>query len=358
MAFRRDLPNKRLFILTSPTVPPNATRYNFHREYVTSPDARNRGFYRRFFQWRAINQSSSSRFPEFLSLPVGDKLRETLRGLSIAGDRRIQFQDLAPPPPSMAIPGGGHHSGGGLAVEDARKILRASVMEKLKVKLREAPEKTVSYSEFVRICVNGCGNEAQGLEFAKLLDDSGNVIVLGNIVLLHPEQVVRSMESLISQSMSTTNDPRKKELEELEKQKAEIDKKARELVQRELYCGLGLLMAQTLGFMRLTFWELSWDVMEPICFFVTSLHFALAYGFFLRTSTEPSFEGYFQRRFKAKQKKLMKMQGFNIEKYNQLCKAFYPSMKPHHVLAGGSEYLTVSDHTNRVGLAALRGQGY
>lgn len=132
------------------------------------------------------------------------------------------------------------------------------------------------------------------------------------------------METLISQSIGMPNDPRRKELENLEKQKALIDEKARSMVRGELYCGLGLMIVQTMGFMRLTFWELSWDVMEPICFFVTSLHFALAYGFFLRTSKEPSFEGFSQRRFRVKQNKLMKMHKFDLERYNQLCEAFYP----------------------------------
>ena len=65
-------------------------------------------------------------------------------------------------------------------------------MEKLKVKLREIPKTSISYSEFVRICVEGCKNEDQGAEFAKMLDESGNVIVLGNVVFLRPEQVLNS----------------------------------------------------------------------------------------------------------------------------------------------------------------------
>ncbi|KAM7521093.1 hypothetical protein LguiB_020055 [Lonicera macranthoides] len=138
------------------------------------------------------------------------------------------------------------------------------------------------------------------------------------------------MEKLISQTIANPNDPRKEELVEMEKLKAIIDKKAESLVRGELYCGLGFVVVQTLGFMRLTFWELTWDVMEPICFFVTSLHFAIAYGFFLRTSKEPSFQSYFQRRFKVKQEKLMKTHNFDIEKYNQLCNAFYPYSSLEH----------------------------
>nr|KAJ0188338.1 hypothetical protein LSAT_V11C900455790 [Lactuca sativa] len=39
-----------------------------------------------------------------------------------------------------------------------------------------------------------------------------------------------------------------------------IDQKATSKVRGELYCGLTSLIVQTLGCMRLTFWELSWDV--------------------------------------------------------------------------------------------------
>lgn len=133
------------------------------------------------------------------------------------------------------------------------------------------------------------------------------------------------METIISQSMATQNDPRRKELEHLERQKVVIDQKARDLVKGELSCGLGFVLIQTIAAMRLTFWELSWDVMEPICFFVTSLHFALGYGFFIRTSTEPTFQGYFQRRFEAKQKRLMETYNFDIQKYTQLRNSFYPN---------------------------------
>ncbi|KAM0949448.1 putative calcium uniporter protein [Dioscorea sansibarensis] len=117
------------------------------------------------------------------------------------------------------------------------------------------------------------------------------------------------------------NDPRKKELEELLKRKTEIDNKAETLVKRELWFGLVLLILQTGGFMRLTFWELSWDVMEPICFFVTSIYFTAGYAFFLRTSKDPSFEGFFESRFAAKQRRLMRASGFDAQRFHDLRKA-------------------------------------
>lgn len=284
---------------------------------ATPRDSVTGDFSRRFLQKREINHAA--RLPEFLSIPVGEKLREKLRSMNVTGTGdRIRFESLAPPAPA-------EETMVRISVNDARKILKISQLEKVKTRLREIPMNSISYSEFVDICSEFCSNREQSLEFAKMLDESGSVIVLGDVVFLRPHQVAKSMDKIISESIASPNDPRRRELEHMEKQKALIDQKAQSLVKGELYCGLGFLVLQTLGFMRLTFWELTWDVMEPICFFVTSLHFALAYGFFLRTSKEPTFEGYFQRRFKVKQKKLMKTHNFDLEKYNKLREVFYPT---------------------------------
>ncbi|KAF4348234.1 calcium uniporter protein 4, mitochondrial isoform X2 [Cannabis sativa] len=330
MLAKRLLTGRRLITpeisLSINTIVPinDACNAKFHREYITSPDSAEKGFFRRFFHRRAPDKSAT-RLPEFLSLPVGEKLREKLRGSDIISSDRIRLDCLISPPAPELIRADDESDIFGLSVDDAKKILRLAQMEKLKSKLRAIPENLISYSEFFRICVEDCENENQGAEFAKTLDDTGNVIVLGNVVFLRPEQVAKSMEAIICEAVTNPNDPRRKVLEEMEKQKSMIDQKARELVRGELYIGLGFVLAQTLAAMRLTFWELSWDVMEPICFFVTSIHFALGYGFFLRTSTEPTFQGYFQRRFLSRQKRLMEIHSFDIQKYNKLREAFYPS---------------------------------
>ncbi|KAL7261999.1 hypothetical protein ACSBR1_000400 [Camellia fascicularis] len=320
---------------------PNASKTNFHREFLTSPGSADGGFFRRFLQRRAINQAA--KFPDFLSIPFGNELYDKLRSINLTGDR-LRLEGLSSPVPSQSAPFGSIDRTS-ISVRDAKKILMASQLEKVRSELRQMAMNSISYSEYVQICVDVCANREQGVEFAKRLDESGDVIVLGQIVFLRPDQVAKSMEKVISQSVAIPNDPRRQELEQMEKQKSVIDRKAQQLVQVELYCGLGFIVLQTLGFMRLTFWEFSWDVMEPICFFVTSLHFALAYAFFLRTSREPSFEGYFQRRFKAKQKNLMKIHNFDIEKYNQLCKAFYPNYGQFQAL----------DHAGRAVFGAVHG---
>jgi len=92
------------------------------------------------------------------------------------------------------------------------------------------------------------------------------------LLLFVSAQVTKSIEGLLPlPKIINPNDPRRIELRELEAEKAVIDSKAHSLVRKELWAGLGYLILQTAGFMRLTFWELSWDVMEPICFYVTSI---------------------------------------------------------------------------------------
>ncbi|CAH8381763.1 unnamed protein product [Eruca vesicaria subsp. sativa] len=244
--------------------------------------------------------------PEIMQMPLGEGLIEKLREMDGSKDR-IRLDGI------------------GMTVEDTKKVLRAAQVEMVKTRLRETGRSWMTYSEFVGVCGEACSGVEDGCRVAKMLDDSGNVIVLGGSVCIRPDQVTKSIEGLLPlPKIHNPNDPRRIELKELEAVKAVIDVKAHSLVRRELWAGLGYLILQTAGFMRLTFWELSWDVMEPICFYVTSMYFMAGYGFFLRTSKEPSFEGFYQSRFEAKQKKLMSLDEFDVERYEELKKLFCP----------------------------------
>ncbi|XP_010936137.1 calcium uniporter protein 2, mitochondrial [Elaeis guineensis] len=276
-----------------------------------------RGLLRRFLQWRALFQSA-----ERLPLPVGNALADRIRQLN---RERLRLEGLVPPPRSPSA--GTQEEEERISVEEARKVLRAAQMEAARARLRGIQRSCVAYTEFTQICCEVAGVD-QGLGVARALDESGAVIVLGAVVFLRPDLVAKAIENMIpTASVAPANNPQNKELKEMEKKKAEIDMKAEGQVRRELWCGLGFLVIQTAAFMRLTFWELTWDVMEPICFYVTSLYFMAGYAFFLRTSRDPSFEGFFESRFAAKQKRLMKARNFDIAKFNELRRAgpFPPS---------------------------------
>ncbi|KAI8027883.1 hypothetical protein LOK49_LG02G01911 [Camellia lanceoleosa] len=100
-----------------------------------------------------------------------------------------------------------------------------------------------------------------------MLDESGTVIVFGNVVFLRPDQVVKIIQDLMPIPVPKQDDRRWKELEEMENQKAGIDRKAESL-----------------------------------------------------------------SRFSARQKQLMKMNSFDIVRFNELRRACYPgsSSSPAH----------------------------
>ncbi|KAM7262419.1 hypothetical protein ACFE04_000102 [Oxalis oulophora] len=285
----------------------NKTITNTIRKHESSLGFNANGFIHQFMHLGMLtDKNQAKKLQDFNNIAKGDKEK-------LSHFLRDKF------PPAIIVKS---HDSILVTVEDTKKLLRLACVAKLSAKLEEIKDAQISYSEFVRICVEESYDENQGMEFARLLEERGNVIIMGNIVFLRPDQVVKSIESLIPHSIVFPNDPRKNEFEELHVIKLSIDNEARAKVQRELYFGLSYLSLQTLWFMWLTFWLIDWDVMEPICFFVTSIHFALTYVFFLKTSTEPSFEGYYNRRFKTKQNKLIKSKNFDVNKYNELCNLF------------------------------------
>uniref|UniRef100_A0A0E0EZK5 Calcium uniporter protein C-terminal domain-containing protein n=1 Tax=Oryza meridionalis TaxID=40149 RepID=A0A0E0EZK5_9ORYZ len=258
-------------------------------------------------------------------IPLADRIRDLG-----AAFPRINLDGLVPPAPPQTHPtvareerASASSAVAGLTVEEARKVLRATQMEAARARLRASGAGTVPYAEFLRLCCDAAGAES-GASVARALDESGSVIVLGKTVFLRPEMVVKAIEKAIPIPRAqpiALDGPAREELKAMEAQKVEIDRTAALQVRRELWLGLAYLVVQTAGFMRLTFWELSWDVMEPICFYVTSMYFMAGYTFFLRTKKEPSFEGFFESRFAAKQKRLMHARDFDLRRYDELRRA-------------------------------------
>lgn len=138
-------------------------------------DPKDDGIFRRY-----LHRQSAAQQTEFRFLPTGEKLLERIRDIGIGKDR-VKLDGLIPPPEEAPEE---------LSVMDAKKILKVSQLEMVKERLREVERDTVSYTEFLEICSRDCPSFDQGLEFAKMLDQSGSVILLqNNTVHLRPEKV-------------------------------------------------------------------------------------------------------------------------------------------------------------------------
>lgn len=231
------------------------------------------------------------------------------------------MQDLNFRPPAVQI-----------STEDGRRLLKFVRLEALKNRLQRIHNDCISYEELLRVCMESIEGsskeEATGL--AKLLDESGHILILNNTVYLHPDKIARAFEKAMPVSLAPKRDLCGEELEKLEKEKAEIDQKAKSHAMTELRLGLGFFGLHTVGIMRLTFWELSWDVMEPICFFLGSIYFMAGYLFFLNTSTNLSFKSLFNARFRAKQSRLMKKRNFDVKRLKKLRMVFGIGLQPSY----------------------------
>jgi len=120
--------------------------------------------------------------------------------------------------------------------------------------------------------------------------------------------------------LTPEDDPRIEELKELQKKKEELDMLAHRHVRRVLWSGLGFSLVQISLFFRLTFWEFSWDVMEPIAFFSTTAGIIAGYAYFLFTSRDPTYQDFMKRLFLSRQRKLYQKEKFNIERFKELQK--------------------------------------
>lgn len=260
-----------------------------------------------FLQRRGVVMPAQSRACPFLL--NGDGWREELKNLNNAVRDRLHQEVVGP-------------LEGKKSAEEERRLLRLVQTDSLMKRLGQIPHACISLKELLQTS-NDCAGKEHAKEVVKLLDEAEKILIVGDRVYLRPEQVARAFESVLP----LLDDRRREELQEMEKQKDEIDLEAEKLVHKELWCGFGFMALQTAALMRFTFWDLSWDVMEPMCFYLTSIYFLAGYAFFLRTSTDPTFEGFFQARFKTWQKRLIENRNFDIQRFKELRMITKPSLR-------------------------------
>ncbi|KAE9463689.1 hypothetical protein C3L33_04424, partial [Rhododendron williamsianum] len=177
---------------------------------------------------------------------------------------------------SGGVGGGGGGGGGGeegISYGEAKKLMRLVNVEALKMKLLGTEGKEViCYSELLEACesLGVAKSRDEAVAFARILDEAGVVLLFRDKVYLHPDKVVDLVRRAVPLALTPEDDPMRDELRQLQESKAKIDMLAHKQVRRILWSGLGLAVVQVGLFFRLTFWEFSWDVMEPIAFFTTT----------------------------------------------------------------------------------------
>jgi hypothetical protein len=69
---------------------------------------------------------------------------------------------------------------------------------------------------------------------------------------------------------------------------------------------------------RLTWWEFSWDVMEPISYFLTFGTSIIGYLFYVITKREYTFEILGEETYTRRQLKIYRRNNFDVQKYEEM----------------------------------------
>eukprot|EP00088_Acartia_fossae_P012847 TRINITY_DN16646_c0_g1_i1.p1 TRINITY_DN16646_c0_g1~~TRINITY_DN16646_c0_g1_i1.p1 ORF type:complete len:349 (-),score=50.16 TRINITY_DN16646_c0_g1_i1:579-1625(-) len=121
-------------------------------------------------------------------------------------------------------------------------------------------------------------------------------------------------ESELIKELETLKD----ELKPLEAQKQELEEWAEKRTAAFTWIGLGLMSVQFGVLARLTWWEYSWDIMEPVTYFVTYGTAIGAYSYFVLTKQEYIFNDVAKRSWLLSFHKKADKHKWDIERYNQL----------------------------------------
>lgn len=103
----------------------------------------------------------------------------------------------------------------------------------------------------------------------------------------------------------------------------EISTQAETWVVMKTFFLLFLMGAQFGVLGRLTWWEYSWDIMEPVTYFVTYFTAMGFYAYSLVTGQECGYEGYRSRSFLRAFHRLAQRKGLDVARYNELKASAY-----------------------------------
>lgn len=150
-------------------------------------------------------------------------------------------------------------------------------------------------------------------EHAMEMEDMKHVVHLLHTALHLPEHHLLKERQLLEKL-----DNLKQELSPLEKMKAQLSRTASFHTSKVLWMGMALLSVQGGALAWLTWWVYSWDVMEPVTYFITYGTSMGAFAYYVLTRQDYVYPEAQDRQFLRYFYKGASKKKFNVEKYNEL----------------------------------------
>lgn len=211
----------------------------------------------------------------------------------------------------------GEKRGGGRRSRFAMQRHLNTVIRKLETVSKQHPH--ISHAALLEICSEICG-EQKSERLAQMCYRSGHVLRFERRVYTSPgcPGAVLSQISLDRQRLRFVFDRVRSEFARSHLRKRELDYIAYVGTKRAFLVGLTAFVFQWLLFIRLTFVEFSWDVMEPVAYFTTMFLGLASYGYYLITYKRPKYDQVSRRLLETRRVMLYERDGFDLERYRVL----------------------------------------
>lgn len=196
----------------------------------------------------------------------------------------------------------------------------SAVLQRLKILSRD--RSTISPEQFLGVC-HAVTGPRRAVHLAYLCYDSGFVWRYGDHVYTSNRDLQQTFQQklpLRRENLERLLLDARAELAKQDAVKRDLDRIAYLGARRLFKVGLMAFVFQWLFFMRLTFVELSWDVMEPVAFFTTMFFALSSYGYFLLTYKIPKYAQVDHSLQSNRRQMLYRRAGFNVEAYDKLRK--------------------------------------
>jgi hypothetical protein len=219
-----------------------------------------------------------------------------------------------------------------------KELLIREEFQAVRKKLEEDPREQISLEEYNQICKTFGLNEQESARLCSSLSDSGIIFylstardpVLSKTVFLKPQKISELIHAAFGENKLFTGaksveeyEKMKEEYKEMLKLKEQLDKKSFRRANFGI-AGVGAYMIlQAAVLARLTWWEFSWDIMEPITYFVSFSSAIVGWMYFAIHRSEYTYENLRDSLARRRRNKLYIKYDFNEERFNQLEAIFH-----------------------------------
>jgi len=192
-------------------------------------------------------------------------------------------------------------------------------------------------------------SERDAVIICDALSVSGSIIKSGDMVYLHPEEIAQTLRGLLPIDVSVLRarlEGVERKLKPMEDLKDAIRLKSNARTMTFNYGFFALMAAQWGIFFRLCYWELSWDIVEPLGFFANGATTMLSFAWFLRTRRDFTFEGMSDTFMSNYEKKALLAAEFDFVEYERLqqeAKRLREALKSHSSSPSSSKEQTSNE---------------